>query len=190
MLCRNSEDELWSRFVFELLIWTQPSGPIVPLAMFMVRLMFVPNTNFCHIKICHKLHIDKCDTQWQNWNDKIQWPTTKNDLWKTTTINNKQRLASCKWSSTSTSPLQMIIRIDQPLENDHLNRLASCKQSCWWTGLLQTIIRINWPLANDNSDQPASCKWSSWSTGLLQMIIRMDQPLANNYPDGQAFWKW
>ena len=28
MLDRDSEDEFWSRFVFELLIWTQPSGPL------------------------------------------------------------------------------------------------------------------------------------------------------------------
>ena len=28
MLGRDSEDEIWSRFVFELMIWTQPSGPL------------------------------------------------------------------------------------------------------------------------------------------------------------------
>ena len=28
MLGRDSEDEIWSRFVFELVIWTQPSGPL------------------------------------------------------------------------------------------------------------------------------------------------------------------
>ena len=28
MLGRNSEDELWSRFVLEFVIWTQPSGPL------------------------------------------------------------------------------------------------------------------------------------------------------------------
>ena len=27
MLGQDSEDEIWSRFVFELVIWTQPSGP-------------------------------------------------------------------------------------------------------------------------------------------------------------------
>ena len=26
--CRDSEDKIWSRFLFELLIWTQPSGPL------------------------------------------------------------------------------------------------------------------------------------------------------------------
>ena len=28
MLSRDSEIEVWSRFVFELVIWTQPSGPL------------------------------------------------------------------------------------------------------------------------------------------------------------------
>ena len=28
MLGQDSEDEIWSRFVFELVIWTQPSGPL------------------------------------------------------------------------------------------------------------------------------------------------------------------
>ena len=28
MLGQDSEDEIWSRFVFELMIWTQPSGPL------------------------------------------------------------------------------------------------------------------------------------------------------------------
>ena len=28
MLGRDSDDEIWSRFVFELVIWTQPSGPL------------------------------------------------------------------------------------------------------------------------------------------------------------------
>ena len=28
MLDRDSEDEIWSRFVFKLVIWTQPSGPL------------------------------------------------------------------------------------------------------------------------------------------------------------------
>ena len=28
MLGRDSEDEIWSRFVFELVIWTQSSGPL------------------------------------------------------------------------------------------------------------------------------------------------------------------
>ena len=28
MLGRDSEDEIWSRLVFELVIWTQPSGPL------------------------------------------------------------------------------------------------------------------------------------------------------------------
>ena len=28
MLGRDSQDEIWSRFVFELVIWTQPSGPL------------------------------------------------------------------------------------------------------------------------------------------------------------------
>ena len=28
MLVRDSEDELWSRFVWELVIWTQPWGPL------------------------------------------------------------------------------------------------------------------------------------------------------------------
>ena len=28
MLGRDSEDEIWSRFVFEFVIWTQPSGPL------------------------------------------------------------------------------------------------------------------------------------------------------------------
>ena len=28
MACRDSEDEIWSRFVFELVIRTQPSGPL------------------------------------------------------------------------------------------------------------------------------------------------------------------
>ena len=28
MLGRDSEYEIWSRYVFELLIWTQPSGPL------------------------------------------------------------------------------------------------------------------------------------------------------------------
>ena len=28
MLSRDSEDEIWSRFAFELVIWTQPSGPL------------------------------------------------------------------------------------------------------------------------------------------------------------------
>ena len=28
MLGWDSQDEIWSRFVFELLIWTQPSGPL------------------------------------------------------------------------------------------------------------------------------------------------------------------
>ena len=28
MLGQESEDEIWSRFMFELVIWTQPSGPL------------------------------------------------------------------------------------------------------------------------------------------------------------------
>ena len=28
MLGQDSEDEIWLRFVFELVIWTQPSGPL------------------------------------------------------------------------------------------------------------------------------------------------------------------
>ena len=44
----------------------------------------------------------------------------------------------------------MIIWMDRPLANDHLDGPASCK----W---------------NDPSDGPTSCKWSSRSTGLLQM---------------------
>ena len=47
--------------------------------------------------------------------------------------------ASCKWSSGRTSLLQMIIRVDRPLANDHLDRPVSCKWSSGLTGLLQMI---------------------------------------------------
>ena len=73
----------------------------------------------------------------------------------------------------------MIIWIDRPLANDHLDWPASCKWSSRWTGLLQMIIQIDRPLANDHSDGPASLKWSFGWTSLLQMIVWMERPLAN-----------
>ena len=74
--------------------------------------------------------------------------------------------------------LQMIIRMDWPLANDHPDGPASCKWSSELAGLLQMIIWMDQPFANDHLDGPASC-----------MIIRMDQPLANDYPDGLAYCK-
>ena len=56
----------------------------------------------------------------------------------------------------------MIIQMDRPfandhldgpgLANDHLEWLASCKWSSAWICLLQMIDRIEWPLANDHLD--------------------------------------
>ena len=49
--------------------------------------------------------------------------------------------ASFKWSTGWTGLLQMIIRMDRPLANDHLDGPTSCKLSSGWTGLLP-VIRI------------------------------------------------
>ena len=46
----------------------------------------------------------------------------------------------CKWSSGWTSLLQMIIWMDLPLVNHHLDGLACCKLSSQWTRILQMII--------------------------------------------------
>ena len=41
MLGRDSEDEIWSRFVFELVIWTQPSGPLCLWQCFCTQSLFL-----------------------------------------------------------------------------------------------------------------------------------------------------
>ena len=49
MLCRDSEDEIWSRFVFELVIWTQPSGPLCLWQCFTIQDVWqVLPLNFLH----------------------------------------------------------------------------------------------------------------------------------------------
>ena len=53
----------------------------------------------------------------------------------------------------------MIILIDWPLANDHLDGLAPCKWSSWWTDLSQMINWNDWPLANDHLDRSVYCKW-------------------------------
>ena len=108
--------------------------------------------------------------------------------------------------------LQMIIRRDQPLANDHLEWPATCKWSSEGTSLLQMIIRIERPLqiiiqkgpasckwsfrwagllqmvllANSPPKEPTSCKWSSGSAGILRMILRRDWPLNNNNNQGDG----
>ena len=67
--------------------------------------------------------------------------------------------------------MQMVIRIDWPLANDHPDGPASCKWSSELAGLLQIIIQMDWPLANDHPDGLASGKWSSGWTGLSQMTL-------------------
>ena len=101
----------------------------------------------------------------------------------------------------------MIIWMDRPLANDHLDGPAFetdhldgpayCKWSSGWIGLLkmiirmdrplQMIIRMDRPLANDHPDGLASCKWSSGWTSLLQMIIQMDWPLTNDQNPNKRF---
>ena len=41
MLGRYSEDEIWSRFVFELVIWTQPWGPLCLWQCFCTQSLFL-----------------------------------------------------------------------------------------------------------------------------------------------------
>ena len=78
----------------------------------------------------------------------------------------------------------MIILMDWPLPNYHLERPASCKWSSAWISLLQMIICMDRPLANDHPERLASCKWSYAWISLLQMIDRIEWPLANYHPDG------
>ena len=45
MLGRDSEDATWSRFLFELLIWTQPSGPLCLWQCSMRKLLIEEDNN-------------------------------------------------------------------------------------------------------------------------------------------------
>ena len=107
--------------------------------------------------------------------------------------------ASCKWSSRWTGLLKMIIQMNWPLTNDHLDGpplandhpngpTSKNKQPAINNNKLQMqiLIWIDWPIANDHPDEPASCAWSSRWTGLLKMIIWMDRPFANDHRDGPA----
>ena len=62
----------------------------------------------------------------------------------------------------------MIIRMDQPLANDHPDQPALVNDHLDWTSLSQMIIWMDQPLANDHP---------------------MDRPLANDHPDGPASCK-
>ena len=59
MLGRDSEDEIWSRFVFELVIWTQPSGPLCLWQCFKSwpRLSILEDTNWRISSISNSLGI-------------------------------------------------------------------------------------------------------------------------------------
>ena len=61
------------------------------------------------------------------------------------------------WFTTKTTvPLEMIIRRDQPFENDHLEGPVPCKWLSRGAGLLQMIIWRGRPFANDHLEKPAS----------------------------------
>jgi len=99
--------------------------------------------------------------------------TTKDKQQLTTNANDHpDRLTSCKWSFGSTSLLQIIIRIDQPLANNPLDQPASYKWSSGSTGLLRMIIWMDQPLANDHRNGPASCKWSSFSFSVILLLCK------------------
>ena len=69
MLGRDSEDEIWSRYVFELVIWTQPSGPLCLWQCFGFNTPVLFSTNILlrpfmtwHIYFCNTI-IKECLTK-------------------------------------------------------------------------------------------------------------------------------
>ena len=71
---RDSEDEIWSRFVFELVIWTQPSGPLcLWQCLFSVSawsLLFIlittstPHSRFCHLDNSYSFFVRQITISW------------------------------------------------------------------------------------------------------------------------------
>ena len=87
--------------------------------------------------------------------------------------------------------MQMIIWMDQPLANVHLDGLASCKSSSGWISPLRMIIHMERPLAIDDwmdrplaNDTPFPFLFSS----LLQEI-HLSSPLVNDHLDELASCK-
>ena len=73
MLGRDSEDEIWSRFVFELVIWTQPSGPLCLWQCFIYSRWVWSighDLSWCCFKTCHKKMNLNC------------WRKIGSDLWQ------------------------------------------------------------------------------------------------------------
>ena len=74
MYSRDSEDEIWSRFVFELVIWTQPSGPLcLWQCLFSVSawsLLFIlittstPHSRFCHLDNSYSFFVRQITISW------------------------------------------------------------------------------------------------------------------------------
>ena len=76
-----------------------------------------------------------------------------------------------QWSSRWTSFSQMVIRMDRPLVNDHLDGPASCKWLSGWTSLLQMIIWMDRPLVNDHPFWLASCRWSEFKYEICTVYL-------------------
>jgi len=74
MLGQDSEDEIWSRFVFELVTWTQPSGPLCLWQCFN-SLSLVRQSNLNWIHLYCRSHYWKC-VWWHlivGENDHLDW---------------------------------------------------------------------------------------------------------------------
>ena len=64
MLSRDSEDEIWSRFVFELVIWPQPSGPLCLWQCLYLNLEKEPVVGMACTKEPRMLQIPKATISW------------------------------------------------------------------------------------------------------------------------------
>ena len=62
MLGRDSEDEIWSRFVWELGIWTQPSGPLCLWQCFSFKTVNLKNFRV-EIKVTRQVNPKTCFAQ-------------------------------------------------------------------------------------------------------------------------------
>ena len=129
MLSRDSEDEMWSRFMFELLIWpqevtlarwTQPSGPLCLWQCLSYFLLFLPCPT-------HKMHIY---------------------LWKSSEIT----LLRLKDKGKATGTMQRFLNTIFDSQSSDTNSFACCLTevqekgpSCksLWPALLQTTA-LNW----------------------------------------------